>query len=94
MTQVPSETRLLVQAALPQVPFDGWSQATLNAAATEVGIPAAQVAALLPRGAYVINVGRGEQVVEDDLRALLETRDWLLHGLRSVAGKPLAPRRG
>ncbi len=51
MTQVPSETRLLVQAALPQVPFDGWSQATLNAAATEVGIPAAQVAALLPRGA-------------------------------------------
>lgn len=29
--------------------------------------------ALLPRGAYVINVGRGEQVVEDDLRALLDT---------------------
>jgi len=26
----------------------------------------------LPRGAYLINVGRGEQVVEDDLRALLD----------------------
>lgn len=28
--------------------------------------------ALLPRGAYVINVGRGEQVVENDLLALLD----------------------
>lgn len=28
---------------------------------------------LLPRGAYLINVGRGEQVVEDDLLALLDT---------------------
>jgi phosphoglycerate dehydrogenase-like enzyme len=28
--------------------------------------------AQLPRGAYVINVGRGEQVVEPDLRALLD----------------------
>jgi phosphoglycerate dehydrogenase-like enzyme len=27
---------------------------------------------LLPRGAYLINVGRGELVVEDDLRALLD----------------------
>ncbi|MBA4005836.1 MAG: glyoxylate/hydroxypyruvate reductase A, partial [Delftia sp.] len=27
---------------------------------------------LLPRGAYFINVGRGEQVVEDDLLALLD----------------------
>lgn len=27
---------------------------------------------LLPRGAYLVNVGRGEQLVEDDLRVLLD----------------------
>lgn len=31
-----------------------------------------QTLAQLPRGAYVINVGRGEQLVEPDLRALLD----------------------
>jgi ubiquinone biosynthesis protein COQ9 len=51
MTHVPPETRLLVQAALPQVPFDGWSEATLHAAAAEVGIPLSRLPDLLPRGA-------------------------------------------
>jgi acetyl-CoA carboxylase carboxyltransferase component len=30
----------------------------------------------------------------DDVIDPAETRDWLQRGLRSVAGKPLAPRRG
>lgn len=48
---VPSEVRLLVQAALPHVAFDGWSPETLRMAAGDIGLPADRVAALLPRGA-------------------------------------------
>lgn len=40
----------LVDAALPHVSFDGWSQATLNAAATESGLAPGLVQSLVPRG--------------------------------------------
>lgn len=40
----------ILAAALPHVPFDGWSQATLDAAAAESGLPPGLVAALFPRG--------------------------------------------
>jgi len=43
-------TRLL-QAAKPLVPFDGWTETTLRAAAEEAGIATALVAAICPRGA-------------------------------------------
>ena len=44
----PIET--LIDAALPHVPFDGWSQATLRAAARDAGMDMATVRALCPRG--------------------------------------------
>lgn len=40
----------ILQAALPHVPFDGWSDATLRAAATAAGQPLPLVRALFPRG--------------------------------------------
>ena len=40
----------VLTAALPHVPFDGWSEATLHAAATDSGQPLALVRALFPRG--------------------------------------------
>lgn len=41
----------LLDAAKPHVPFDGWSEATLRAAAQDAGIEAGLVAAVCPRGA-------------------------------------------
>lgn len=41
----------LVDAALPHVAFDGWSEATLRAAARDAGLSPEEVRRLLPRGA-------------------------------------------
>jgi ubiquinone biosynthesis protein COQ9 len=40
----------LIEAMLPDVPFDGWSRAALDHAAARCGIDAAELARLLPRG--------------------------------------------
>ena len=50
MTQTPLQTRLL-DAALPLVPFDGWSEATFRAATEAAGATPAQARAAFPRGA-------------------------------------------
>lgn len=42
---------MILQAALPLVPFDGWSKTTLRAAITDSGVAAGVAAALFPRGA-------------------------------------------
>ncbi len=40
----------ILAAALPHVPFDGWSEATLRAAATDSGLALPLARALFPRG--------------------------------------------
>lgn len=40
----------LLAAALPHVPFDGWSEACLNAAAKDAGIAQGLIRVLVPRG--------------------------------------------
>ncbi len=40
----------ILTAALPHVPFDGWSEATLQAAATDSGLALPLARALFPRG--------------------------------------------
>ena len=40
----------ILQAALAHVPFDGWSDATLRAAAADSGVNPALARALFPRG--------------------------------------------
>jgi len=40
----------LLEAALPHVAFDGWSQVTLDAAASDCGVDPAQARTLFPRG--------------------------------------------
>lgn len=48
----PSETAdAILDAALLHVPFDGWSEATLRAAAQDAGVDPALARALFPRGA-------------------------------------------
>jgi ubiquinone biosynthesis protein COQ9 len=46
-----SERERLIQAILPDVPFDGWSTRALRGAARRAGIPFPEALALFPRGA-------------------------------------------
>jgi ubiquinone biosynthesis protein COQ9 len=46
-----SERERLIQAILPDVPFDGWSTRALRGAARRAGIPFEEALALFPRGA-------------------------------------------
>jgi ubiquinone biosynthesis protein COQ9 len=41
----------LIEAMLPDVPFDGWSHMALRVAAAQIGMPVAEAEALFPRGA-------------------------------------------
>ena len=45
-----TQAATILQAALAHVPFDGWSDATLNAAAADSGLSPALARALFPRG--------------------------------------------
>ena len=45
-----SQRDALIEAMLPDVPFDGWSRATLRAAARRIGMPAAEALALFSDG--------------------------------------------
>ena len=45
-----SQRAALIEAMLPEVPFDGWSRAALRAAARRIGVPAAEALALFPDG--------------------------------------------
>ena len=44
------ERQLILEAALPHVPFDGWSQATLRLAAKEAGFDVNMAALAFPGG--------------------------------------------
>jgi ubiquinone biosynthesis protein COQ9 len=46
-----SERERLIQAILPDVPFDGWSMRALRSAARRIDIPFEEATALFPRGA-------------------------------------------
>jgi ubiquinone biosynthesis protein COQ9 len=62
----------LLQAALPHVPFDGWSEATLTAAAAESGVVPALAHALFPRGGLDLALEyhcQGDQAMRDALAA-------------------------
>src|SRR3984893_16643842 len=45
-----SQRDALIEAMLPDVPFDGWSRAALRTAARRIGVPAAEALALFPDG--------------------------------------------
>ena len=62
----------LLQAALPHVPFDGWSGATLTAAAAESGVTQALAQALFPRGGVDLALAyhqHDDQAMRDALAA-------------------------
>lgn len=45
-----SQCAALIEAMLPDVPFDGWSRAALRRAARRIGMPPAEALALFPGG--------------------------------------------
>jgi ubiquinone biosynthesis protein COQ9 len=47
----------LIEAMLPEVAFEGWSHAALRLAARQLAMPAAEAAALFPRGAVDLAAG-------------------------------------
>jgi ubiquinone biosynthesis protein COQ9 len=61
----------ILDAALPHVVFDGWSEATFRAAVADAGIDPALARALLPRGAVDLALAfhrRGDRAMVDRLR--------------------------
>jgi ubiquinone biosynthesis protein COQ9 len=95
----------LIDAALTHVPFDGWSDATLRAAAADAGVEPALARALYPRGAVDLALAfhrRGDRRMIDRLAATeldgLRFRDRVAMAVRLrlevVARDKEAVRRG
>ena len=91
MTATPVDPDLvrLVDAALPHVAFDGWSQSTFNAAVAAVGIDPAHAKTLCPRGAVDLAIAyhkRGDAAMvaalaEADMKDM-RFRDKVAHAIR------------
>lgn len=71
MTKTAAPTiEALLDAALPHVAFDGWSETAFRAAAGDLGISVAEARALAPRGAVDLAVAyhrRGDRIMLDRL---------------------------
>lgn len=80
---------LLLDAALPHVPFDGWSETTLRAAITDSGVDAATARLVCPKGGVDLALAyhrRGDAVMKqalasEDLSAL-RFRDRIARAVR------------
>lgn len=71
-SDVPNPKDLLLDAALMHVPFDGWSEATWDAALAETDVNPVVATALCPRGAVDLAVAyhqRGDVLMLDRLAA-------------------------
>ncbi|MDF1873745.1 COQ9 family protein [Vannielia sp.] len=71
MTQNSTKTALL-DAALPHVAFDGWTDAILTQAAEATGVPPAEARALFPRGAIDLALAfhaRGDAAMQEAFAA-------------------------
>ena len=64
--------RALIEAVLPDVPFDGWSRTAVDAAARRAGIAASDVAALFPGGVRDVVAGFSHWADDGMLAALDE----------------------
>ena len=72
----------LVEAILPNVPFDGWSDAALTHAAEQIGIPPARARLVFPGGAADMVAAYIDYADERMLRAL-EAQDILSMKIRA-----------
>ena len=79
----------LIDAALPHVAFDGWSEGSFRAAVSEAGVTPAQGRAAFPRGAVDMAIAfhrRGDEAMAARLRAedltRMRFRDRVAHAVR------------
>lgn len=79
----------LIRAALPHVPFDGWSKKTLRAAAESSGIDVGTVERLFPRGAkdaVAHFMDLADRLMSEDLQAAdlagMKVRARVTYGVR------------
>ena len=105
MTDDPTDAKArILAAALPHVPFDGWSAATLKAAAQDAGVAEGLARALYPRGGVDLALAfhrQGDALMTERLRAAnlaeMRYRDRVAHAVRTrievIADKELV-RRG
>lgn len=100
----PDARAQILAAALPHVPFDGWSWATLKAAAQDAGVAEGLARALYPRGGVDLALAfhrQGDAAMVERLRsanlAEVRYRDRIAHAVRVrlevIADKELV-RRG
>jgi ubiquinone biosynthesis protein COQ9 len=66
--------RALIEAVLPDVPFDGWSRGAVAAAARRLGWEEAELAALFPGGARDVAAGFSRWADQRMLAALADRR--------------------
>ncbi|WP_163848584.1 COQ9 family protein [Pseudooceanicola aestuarii] len=88
-SHTPDPAQALLDAALSHVPFDGWSSATLSAAARDADVSPALARALYPRGAVDLALAyhrRGDAEMVRRLTAAdlseLRFRDRIAHAVR------------
>lgn len=94
----------ILDAALAHVPFDGWSEATLAAAAQDAGMDVAAARALFPRGPVDLALAfhrRGDAELKRQLASAdqsdMRFRDRVAQAVRmrlEIAGDREAVRRG
>ena len=79
----------LVESALPHVAFDGWSEATFNAAISDSGVDPIVAKAICPRGAADLAVAFHQQGDAEMVKALAEAdltdmrfRDKVIHAVK------------
>ncbi|WP_333714335.1 COQ9 family protein [Yoonia sp.] len=91
MMQAPIDPMLdqMLDAALPHVAFDGWSQATFDAAVADAGLDPAHARAICPRGAVDLAIAyhrRGDALMVAALGAAdlrdMRFRDKVAHAIR------------
>lgn len=79
----------ILDAACQHVPFDGWSEASFEAAAADADVPLAEARVLFPRGAVDLAIAfhrRGDKALADALAAAdlgaMRFRERVAHAVR------------
>ena len=96
-------TEQLVEAALPHVPFDGWSDDTFRAACADLGVPESLARIHCPRAGLDLAIAAhmmgdaelARQLAASDLSAM-RFRDRVIHAVMlrlAIAGDPEVVRR-
>jgi ubiquinone biosynthesis protein COQ9 len=83
--------RALIEAVLPDVPFDGWSSSAIDAAARRAGLAPSEVAALFPGGVRDVVAGFSHWA-DDRMLAALDEKTLAAMKVRDRVGTAVRAR--